>query len=235
MTETTLRTDILPVSQQRIWLQLSPVSQLGFVLYGGTSLALQLGHRTSADFDFFSSRTFQKKDILDILPFCHTADIEQQVVNTLSLRTQDDVRISFFGGISFGRVGIPLTCADNGVQLASLDDLMATTLKVLFDRWVSRDYADLAALLRAGVSLAKGLASASKMFGNRFAPIIALKAMTCFKDGDLHKVSAEDRAVLIAASRKVSVLPQGSILSWDLSAPAQGPEETDECAPGQPW
>lgn len=235
MTETTLHTDILPVSQQRIWLQLSPVSQLGFVLYGGTSLALQLGHRTSADFDFFSSRTFQKKDILDILPFCHTADIEQQVVNTLSLRTQDDVRISFFGGISFGRVGIPLTCADNGVQLASLDDLMATKLRVLFDRGACKDYRDLAALLRAGVSLAKGLASARKMFGNAFSPIIALKAMTFFEDGDLHEVSPEDRAVLIQASRKVGLLPPSSIVSYDLSAPAQGPEETDECAPGQPW
>jgi len=28
-----------------------------FILYGGTALALRLGHRESVDFDFFSSET----------------------------------------------------------------------------------------------------------------------------------------------------------------------------------
>ncbi|MGM0425440.1 MAG: nucleotidyl transferase AbiEii/AbiGii toxin family protein [Thermodesulfobacteriota bacterium] len=30
-----------------------------FVLYGGTAIALHLGHRSSVDFDFFSSVNFQ--------------------------------------------------------------------------------------------------------------------------------------------------------------------------------
>ena len=45
--------EILPKSQQQLWQQLKPVSELGFVLYGGTAIALQLGHRQSIDFDFF--------------------------------------------------------------------------------------------------------------------------------------------------------------------------------------
>ena len=44
---------ILPESQQSLWPSLAPLAQQGFVLYGGTAIALRLGHRISVDFDFF--------------------------------------------------------------------------------------------------------------------------------------------------------------------------------------
>ena len=49
------RLDILPDAQQAIWPSLAEVRD-AFVLYGGTGLALRLGHRTSVDFDFFSHK-----------------------------------------------------------------------------------------------------------------------------------------------------------------------------------
>ena len=52
------RLDILPESQLRLWPELDAVPP-DFVLYGGTGLALQLGHRASEDFDFFSSSGFE--------------------------------------------------------------------------------------------------------------------------------------------------------------------------------
>ena len=51
------RLDILPESQRRLWPELDAIPS-EFVLYGGTGLALQLGHRASEDFDFFSSAGF---------------------------------------------------------------------------------------------------------------------------------------------------------------------------------
>jgi hypothetical protein len=45
------RSDILPESQLRLWPELEAVPS-DFILYGGTGLALQLGHRASEDFDF---------------------------------------------------------------------------------------------------------------------------------------------------------------------------------------
>lgn len=48
------RLDILPASQRHLWPELDAVPS-DFVLYRGTALALQLGHRVSEDFDFFSS------------------------------------------------------------------------------------------------------------------------------------------------------------------------------------
>ena len=69
MTTLTPHTETLPAPQQNIWPQLSPVSHCGFVLYGGTALALQLAHRVSVDFDFFSSHPFQNTEIFKLLPF----------------------------------------------------------------------------------------------------------------------------------------------------------------------
>ena len=41
--------ETLPKPQQEIWPHLKPAIDLGFVLYGGTAIALQLGHRESVD------------------------------------------------------------------------------------------------------------------------------------------------------------------------------------------
>ena len=62
------RLDILPESQRRLWSELDAVPS-DFVLYGGTALALQLGHRVSEDFDFFSSQSFEPDRLRSRLRF----------------------------------------------------------------------------------------------------------------------------------------------------------------------
>src|SRR3954453_9603793 len=62
------RLDILPESQRRLWPELDAVPS-DFVLYGGTALALQLGHRVSEDFDFSSSAGFDPDRLRSRLPF----------------------------------------------------------------------------------------------------------------------------------------------------------------------
>ena len=52
-------TSILPRAQQQLWPELSATVAMGFVLYGGTAIALRLGHRPSVDFDFFSERPLE--------------------------------------------------------------------------------------------------------------------------------------------------------------------------------
>jgi len=61
--------EIMPVAQRQLWLELRPAAQFGFVLYGGTAIALRLGHRTSVDFDFFSENPLNREAIRDALPF----------------------------------------------------------------------------------------------------------------------------------------------------------------------
>ena len=67
------RLDILPESQRRLWPELDAVPP-EFVLYGGTAIALQLGHRASEDFDFFASSGFDPVRLCSRLPFFRDLD-----------------------------------------------------------------------------------------------------------------------------------------------------------------
>ena len=192
------RLDILPSAQQEIW---PSVGHLGdaFVLYGGTGLALRLGHRASVDFDFFSPEPLDGERLFG-LPLLDDADTLQRSPDTLtvSVPTQagDRVKLSFFGGIDVGRVGRPDRTDDGVVWVASLRDLFATKLKVLLQRISARDYADIAAILETGVPLAEGLGAAATLFGREFPPMEAVKALGYFDEGDAANVDEKTRDVL---------------------------------------
>lgn len=57
MSELSPRLEVLPQAQRLLWPDLQPAAALGFALYGGTAIALRLGHRTSVDFDFSALRS----------------------------------------------------------------------------------------------------------------------------------------------------------------------------------
>ncbi|MGH8327627.1 MAG: nucleotidyl transferase AbiEii/AbiGii toxin family protein, partial [Steroidobacteraceae bacterium] len=73
----------LPTNQLRLWNRLA-ATPADFVLYGGTALALRLGHRTSVDFDFFSRRTFNPAELVREIPYLRDQKITQESRSTLS-------------------------------------------------------------------------------------------------------------------------------------------------------
>ena len=144
---------VLPAAQREIWSGLSPAPGLDFVLYGGTAIALHLGHRESLDFDFFRSERLDKDQLRAAFGFVNGAAILQDAPDTLAVLVEmpsGPVKISFFGGIAFGRVNDPLPTRDGILLVASLDDLMATKLKATLDRAEAKDYRDIAAMIAAG-------------------------------------------------------------------------------------
>ncbi len=216
------RFDVLPDAQRELWRQLRPVCQIGFVLYGGTAIALQLGHRQSVDFDFFCDQPLNKSALAQALPFTQNATVLQDQANTWTLLVNESkldnqaVKLSFFGTIGFGRYGQPQWTRDGVMLVASLDDLMATKLKVILQRVEAKDYMDIAAMLRAQVSLASGLAHARAMFGTNFQPSESLKALTWHQGGDLHELSQADKRTLIQFAAGVHKLPIAMQLSPSL-------------------
>jgi predicted nucleotidyltransferase component of viral defense system len=68
-----LKLNILPYGQKQLWQELSDTPK-NFVLYGGTALALRLGHRQSVDFDFFSSDSFNPGDLYKSIPYLQGAE-----------------------------------------------------------------------------------------------------------------------------------------------------------------
>lgn len=237
-----LHEDVLPAAQRQLWATLGKTRELGQVLYGGTAIALRLGHRQSVDFDFFSDLALDKRAVRHISPLIESAAVLQDEVDTLTLAVEipgaaEPVKVSFFGGITFGRVGEP-DVAENGALVASLADLMATKLKALLERVEAKDYRDVAALLRGGVDLPNGLAAAALLFKPTFQPSECLKALVYFKGGDLDTVPPPDRMVLRETVAAVKELPHAALRGVDLASrhdchgaaiePMVGPEADEE-------
>ena len=203
------RIDILSKAQQEIWSLLAPACELHFVLYGGTAVALHLGHRLSVDFDFFRSAPLDKKEIEGSFVFMRDARAIQEDENTLVVvvpMPAGSVKVSFFGGLAMGRINEPVQTNDSTLLVASLDDLLTAKLKAILDRAEAKDYRDISAVLSAGISLEKALGAFGAMYGKD--PALALKAIGYFKDGDFPALPENDRNILRAARDRVSDIPE---------------------------
>jgi hypothetical protein len=182
-------------------------------LYGGTAVALHLGHRTSIDFNFFSAAPLDKRALTAAFAFMRRARVVQEDAQTLVLLVETgsgQVRVSFFGTIGFGHVHAPLQTADGTLLVASLDDLMATKLKAILDRAEAKDYRDIAAMLSASISLERGLGAFAAVFAAD--PALPLRALGFFRDGDLPTLPKAVRDVLRSARDGVRAIPEVRLL-----------------------
>jgi hypothetical protein len=114
--------EILPEAQWRLWPELRPTLQLGFVLYGGTAIALRLGHGSSVDFDFFTDQPLDRIAIHTAFPFLDRSQVLQDQPDTFTVVApcgdshDHPVKVSFFGALGFGWVGEPELTHDRVLQ-----------------------------------------------------------------------------------------------------------------------
>lgn len=199
--------EILPPAQRRLWAEFSAVPR-EFVLYGGTALALQLGHRHSVDFDFFGSRAFDVSELESRMGFFAGARTVQRAKNTLTALVDrgDPVKVSFSGVPHLPRLAPPRVAEDNGLQVASFLDLAGTKVSVVQLRAEARDYLDLDALLASGkIDLPTALAAGQRLYGTSFNPEVTLKALSYFDDGDLRALPDAVKSRLVIAARGVDL------------------------------
>lgn len=213
------RLDILPEPQRRLWRELGQMPR-HFVLYGGTAIALRAGHRQSVDFDFFSSDRFESEALLQDLPLLQGGKILQSAPQTLTVLVQRNgpVKLSFFGGLTVGRVGVPEQSEDGVLCAASLLDLAGMKAAVVQKRAEAKDYLDLLALMKLGVSLPESLGAALALYPDQFNPMVTLKALTYFADGDLPTLTPAQQTTLIKAVSSHFTLPVIKRVAETLSA-----------------
>ncbi len=192
------RLEILPESQRRLWPELDAVPS-DFVLYGGTGLALQLGHRVSEDFDFFSSSGFHPARLRSQLPFFQDLDaadpdawVHYKNDNLEAFVNRGGVvKIAFFGGLdTLQRIEDPRRVAGSRVRVASLVDLAGMKMRVIQVRGSWKDYVDIHTLVsRGGIDVPTGLAAA-RAIDRSFDPITSIRALQYYGDGTLSRVPA---------------------------------------------
>ncbi len=206
-----LHLDILPLSQRKLWPLLKDIPNY-FTLYGGTAIALQIGHRISVDFDFFSDEPLNKEGLLKAFPILQEYPLVQPEMNTLNSFIEwpeGPVKIQFLAGLKGRqkRVEPTIQSSDNHLHIASLRDLMATKLNTIQHRAECKDYIDIAAMLDHGLSLDDGLGCAAAVYGKNFDPASSLRALCSFRDGDLNDLSINLQKKLCFAAQKVENIP----------------------------
>lgn len=204
--------DILPAPQLSLWPELAQTPD-HFTLYGGTAIALRLGHRQSVDFDFFSQSSFDPQKLLGELPYLERAELRQSAANTLTVTVDRGgaVQLSFFGGLGLGQVAPAEIVEGPGFKVAALIDLAGMKAAVVTQRAELRDYLDIHALLKSGIPLAEMLAAGAVIYGGQFNALLSLKAIAYHEDptlADLPRTVRHDlaEAVKVADPRALPVL-----------------------------
>ncbi len=199
------RLDILPAAQLRLWPELARTPD-HFTLYGGTAIALRLGHRQSVDFDFFSQVPFEPRTLLAEVPYLERAALRQSAADTLSVTVDrgGPVQLSFFGGLGLGQVAPAEIVEGPGFKVAALIDLAGMKAAVATQRAELRDYLDIHAMLtKAGMSLAEMLAAGAVIYGAQFSPLLSLKAIAYHDDPSLADLPNNIRRDLSEAVKAV--------------------------------
>jgi predicted nucleotidyltransferase component of viral defense system len=149
-----------------------------FYLAGGTALALQLGHRTSLDFDFFTPRPFNPESLR-----AQFTDLEvlQEATGTLTIVIQN-VRISFF------EYRYPLVhplLESFPIPLAHVEDIAAMKISAVASRGSKKDFVDLYYILQSGYSLAEVFLFFRKKFtGIHIDEYHIMRSLLYFEDAE---------------------------------------------------
>ncbi len=218
--------EILPPPQRAFWDEHARSIPEGWVLYGGAAIALRYGHRSSVDFDFFSHHELDEDRLRRDLSPLQGGTVVVRRPDTLIVAAPvggGEVRLSFFGSVGFGRVDMPDQIAGK-FPIASPLDLLATKLKVLLQRIEAKDYLDVEALLRGGLSINQGVSAALTLFPDQVNPLDIAKAVGWFQEGNLDALLSEGvREFLTAASASF----QPDLATMALASRELGPSAPD--------
>lgn len=189
--------NILNKEQKRIFPHLAFLTQKGFYLAGGTGLALQLGHRTSVDFDFYTQKHFQPPDLYQEIKAVFQKKTRKiaEATDTLFCRIDNNDSSFFYYEYPLVKKLVKI----KGVAVASIEDIAAMKMIAVSHRPVKRDYVDVFFLLKI-FPLKKVFSFVEKKYPH-FNQYFSLRALFYFADIE------EKRG------RKVKVLQKG--FSWE--------------------
>lgn len=140
--------DVLTKSQQTFFAQLGFTRSRGLYLAGGTALALQIRHRRSVDFDFYTAKHFKRGTLARLFHArlkAYTLSIVRDERDTFELNVEPDIHLScFYYGYPLLENPRPI----QGVQITGLKDIAAMKIIAIAQRGRRRDFIDMYYLLQ---------------------------------------------------------------------------------------
>ncbi|MBO6117146.1 MAG: nucleotidyl transferase AbiEii/AbiGii toxin family protein [Bacteroidales bacterium] len=114
-----------------------------FILVGGTSLALQIGHRKSVDIDLFAEKSFDtqilKRDLQEKYSFVPEFEAQDTIKGTIS-NVQIDCLTHYYPWIRKFKI-------EEGIRFASIEDIIAMKLNAISSNGTRiKDFVDIAYL-----------------------------------------------------------------------------------------
>lgn len=154
-------------------------SLLGLRLVGGTSLALQYGHRNSVDLDFFGTLDEDRSTIRDCLKSIgHVAVLKE--TDKIRIYNLDGVKIDFVDYSCYPWIDDPLV--EDGLCLASPKDIAAMKINAIEGRGTRKDFIDVFYLLQR-FSLSEILGFYQQKYPE-YSIFRALMSLTYFNDAE---------------------------------------------------
>lgn len=147
-------------------------------LVGGTSLALQLGHRVSVDIDLFGKIDLQEFEISQIIRKLGSATLINKSKN-ISIYSVNGIKLDV---VNYPYKWIEKPLIEEGLRLAGKKDIAAMKLNAIAGRGSKKDFIDLYFLLHS-FSLAEMIGFYKDKYteGSEF---LVMKSLLWFEDAD---------------------------------------------------
>jgi hypothetical protein len=151
-----------------------------FYLAGGTALALQIGHRDSIDFDFFSPESVDTKKLFEKIETVfagHQILKTQEEKNTLSVFIDEDIKLSFF---KYAYKLLEPLLEEKFLRLAAVIDIACMKFSAITGRASNKDYIDLYYILQT--EDLNHLLDKCRIKMPSLDPVLVLKSLAYFDD-----------------------------------------------------
>ena len=151
-------------------------------LVGGTSLALQIGHRKSIDIDLFGNLSAEYENLIDelktigeVVPLKNSKNIHSLLINNIKVDIEN-----------YEYEWLTNKITTENIQLATIEDIAAMKLNAIIGRGSKKDFIDLFFILK-NYSLATIMEFYTKKYNDGSA-FLVLKSLTYFKDADMEEM-----------------------------------------------
>lgn len=117
----------------------------GVRLVGGTSLALQIGHRVSIDLDLFGQIMVSPDELIECVKDVSSDVVVLKRSENINIFTIDGVKVDI---VNYKYQWLSESLVEDGIRLAKKEDIAAMKVNAIIGRGTKKDFIDMAFLLK---------------------------------------------------------------------------------------